>query len=320
MAPAHSASYTGGLKVIGTGLGRTGTSSLKLALERLYGAKCYHMTEVIENGGPFGWFDFWTDVSAVRKPVGALLKRGTQYTDECTGKLTTSPSVLPGQGHHGAATSTHGRLRKHHRLPGALYLYLRPSPAITPEKNPPDSGVFSVTFQACMYWKQLLEAYPDAKLVHSTRSPESWAKSVMDTVFRIQPDNAQRSLGVRLIHALFPFKVGRPMARMLRSVVSPQTNGDFTPDGLVKKFKEWEASVIAEAPKGKLLVFKAEQGWEPLCKFLGVPVPDEPFPHVNDTKEMQKIIAAITAAGWITAAMYVAAIAWAAGKVMPLLR
>jgi Sulfotransferase domain len=136
MAPAHSAPYTGGLKVIGTGLGRTGTSSLKLALERLYGAKCYHMTEVIENGGPFGWFDFWTDVSAVRKPVGALLKRGTQYTDECTGTLTFLSLRLPGQGHHGAATRTHGRLRKHHRLSGALYL--RPSAG---ERSPQKSTI-----------------------------------------------------------------------------------------------------------------------------------------------------------------------------------
>ena len=93
--------YEGGLKVIGTGPGRTGTSSLKAALEILYpGQKCYHMRahcsaphglrhdpthcvvfrlaprrsrpsarrrkEVVVNGGPFGWFDFWTRVSKVR--------------------------------------------------------------------------------------------------------------------------------------------------------------------------------------------------------------------------------------------------------------
>ena len=34
------------MRVVGAGLGRTGTSSLKLALEQLLGGRCYHMTEV----------------------------------------------------------------------------------------------------------------------------------------------------------------------------------------------------------------------------------------------------------------------------------
>ena len=35
-------------------------------------------------------------------------------------------------------------------------------------------------------------------------------------------------------------------------------------------------------PADRLLVFDVKQGWEPLCAFLGVLVPDTPFPHVND--------------------------------------
>lgn len=34
-------------------------------------------------------------------------------------------------------------------------------------------------------------------------------------------------------------------------------------------------------PKERLLEWCVEDGWEPLCEFLGKPVPDEPFPHVN---------------------------------------
>lgn len=33
--------------------------------------------------------------------------------------------------------------------------------------------------------------------------------------------------------------------------------------------------------KERLLEWSVEDGWAPLCKFLGKPVPDEPFPHVN---------------------------------------
>ena len=31
-----------------------------------------------------------------------------------------------------------------------------------------------------------------------------------------------------------------------------------------------------------------KQGWEPLCKFLNVPIPDCPFPRVNDTEAMRR--------------------------------
>jgi hypothetical protein len=70
LAPAGAPKkYTGGLQVMSSGLGRTGTSSLKKALELLYkdgGGKCYHMTEVIEGGGAFGHFDFWVSAAKVR--------------------------------------------------------------------------------------------------------------------------------------------------------------------------------------------------------------------------------------------------------------
>ena len=36
-------------------------------------------------------------------------------------------------------------------------------------------------------------------------------------------------------------------------------------------------------PKERLLEFKLEQGWEPLCKFLGNEIPTTPFPHINET-------------------------------------
>ena len=55
-------------------------------------------------------------------------------------------------------------------------------------------------------------------------------------------------------------------------------------------FNEWKEQVIAEIPADKLLVFEVKEGWNPLCKFLGVPVPDTPFPNVNDTKSFQKRI------------------------------
>ena len=175
-------------------------------------------------------------------------------------------------------------------------------------------------YPACLFWKKLLEAFPDAKLVHSTRSADSWATSVLETIFTLQPDNPDCPIGTRLLHKLFPFKVGRPFAAMTGSVIAAHTRSDYSHAGLQKTFKEWEASVLAAAPKGRVLVFEAKQGWEPLCKFLGVPVPAEPFPRVNDTAEMKRITFAINTVGWIVAAMYAATAAWLAGKLVPALR
>ena len=200
-------------------------------------------------------------------------------------------------------------------------------------------------YPACLFWKELLVAFPDAKLVHSTRSPESWATSVLETIFTmqvrcyrahwglslspsdilpacalsLQPDNLACPIGTRLLHTLFPFKVGRPFAAMVGSVIAAHTKSDYSHAGLQKTFKEWEAFILAAAPKGRVLVFEAKQGWEPLCKFLGVPVPAEPFPRVNDTAEMKRITFAINTLGWVVAAMYVAGAAWLAGKLAPVL-
>ncbi len=80
-------------------------------------------------------------------------------------------------------------------------------------------------------------------------------------------------------------------------------------------FKKWQEDVIATVPPERLLVFEAKQGWEPLCDFLGLPVPDGPFPRVNDTAEMRSRIDSLKrmAYGIIFAAPVVGAVAVYAG-------
>ena len=50
-------------------------------------------------------------------------------------------------------------------------------------------------------------------------------------------------------------------------------------------YTDWNNRVIETVPAGKLLIFNVKEGWKPLCDFLGVPVPDKPFPRANNTKE-----------------------------------
>ena len=51
----------------------------------------------------------------------------------------------------------------------------------------------------------------------------------------------------------------------------------------VRFFNDWVEQVKSEVPSDRLLVFQVKEGWGPLCQFLGVPVPEEAFPNVNDT-------------------------------------
>lgn len=53
-------------------------------------------------------------------------------------------------------------------------------------------------------------------------------------------------------------------------------------------FNAWNAEVQRTVPSDRLLVFDVKDGWEPLCHFLGVPVPDTPFPHSNAGESLQK--------------------------------
>ena len=176
----------------------------------------------------------------------------------------------------------------------------------------------SCDYPSCLFWKEQLAAFPDAKVVHSTRSPDSWVDSVLETIFVINDDNPAQPLGIRLCQLLFPIKVGRPMARMIRAVLGAQLRGDYSREGLKRTFNDWQASVVAECPKHKLLVHEAKDGWAPLCAFLGVPVPDVPYPRVNDTAEFKNILSAINAVGWVTAFLYAAAAAAAARKLLQL--
>ena len=151
--------------------------------------------------------------------------------------------------------------------------------------------------------------------MHSTRSPESWYASVMETIFVINGDNPNQPWGIWLAQRLFPFKVGRPMARYVRRAL--HFGGDYSRANLVRYFKAWEAAVLAEVPKDKLLVFRPADGWGPLCAHLGKPVPDVPFPNVNDSAEFKsKVLVALNVVGWVTAALYGAALAAVARKVL----
>jgi hypothetical protein len=66
------------------------------------------------------------------------------------------------------------------------------------------------------------------------------------------------------------------------------SNGD--PERMAADMERWNQKVIDTVPAERLLVWNPQEGWEPLCEFLELPVPEQPLPHVNDTENFQKAL------------------------------
>ena len=201
------------LKVIGAGFGRTGTASLKGALEQLGYAKCYHMQEVFPNPKHI---PVW-QAAADGKPVDwDELFEGYQAT---------------------------------------------------------------VDWPAATFYKDLIAHYPDAKVLLNVRDPDAWYKSMTDTVFKM----SQRRFPLSLVPLLVPRL--RRFIRMATKLIWKNTFHDRFKDKAyaLSVFNDHIAEVKRVVPADKLLIYEVKEGWEPLCAFLGVPVPEGPFPRLNDS-------------------------------------
>lgn len=201
------------LSVIGAGFGRTGTLSLKLALERLGLGPCYHMKEV---------FAHPDHVPAWEQAADG----GTVDWD-------------------------------------ALFEGYRSA----------------VDFPASSFYGELAAHYPAAKVILTVRDPDRWFASVDATILR----PLRQTLPAHLAD----------WGRMARKTILERVFAGDASDRahLVACYERHNAEVKRTIPAERLLVYEASQGWEPLCAFLAVPVPDEPFPLVNTTAEFQERIA-----------------------------
>ncbi|GHF17681.1 sulfotransferase family protein [Kordiimonas sediminis] len=199
------------LKIIGAGFGRTGTMSMKLALEQLGFGPCHHMEEVLQNREKH--LPLWHD-AAFGKPV---------------------------------------------------------------DWNKAYAGYRSaVDWPTAAYWPTLADHFPDAKILLTTRSAESWVKSIKATIFQTlenPPPNPDP----------YDIMFGAMIEKMIKETTF---GGDITNDDhLMQVFNANVAAVQASFPGDRLLVYTIGDGWEPLCAWLGVPVPDTPYPRTNNKEE-----------------------------------
>jgi len=165
----------------------------------------------------------------------------------------------------------------------------------------------AVDYPMSLFWRELMDIYPNAKVLFTDRDPVKWYESVMNTVYQI----------TKFMHGfinlpLKPFLKGLKIAEAIPYVTYTGEMGKKYPRGMfgvieggeeeaVRFFNDLKKEVIAQVPPERLLVWQVKEGWAPLCAFLGVPVPDEPFPNTNDTAMMKGRIATmkkVRALGW----------------------
>jgi hypothetical protein len=144
----------------------------------------------------------------------------------------------------------------------------------------------AVDWPTAAFPRELIATYPDAKILLSSRSVESWWESISQTI-----------LAVLAAPEKWPDEQ-RAWLEMVSRVVIDRSLGSHTDrEGAMAAFIAHEAAVKAEAPDGKVLVFQAKDGWEPLCEFLEVPVPDGPFPRSNSRQEFFELLSSGGEAG-----------------------
>jgi len=201
------------LQVIGAGLGRTGTLSLKLALEQLGLGPCYHMAELMMNPERT---PLWIAAADGKPDWDAIFKGYSSTTD----------------------------------------------------------------YPACMWWRELAQAYPDAKLILTKRDKEKWFESTQATIFS---EGMTARIRGTPVEPFFEKTVWRDFGARIHDRAF-----------MISYFEKHNAAVEAGVAKKRLLVYDVAQGWEPLCKFLGVAVPEAPFPKVNSREEMQARISTVS--------------------------
>jgi hypothetical protein len=202
------------IQVVGAGLGRTGTLSLKLAFERLLGGPCYHMVELFMHPEHF---EVWEQALDDQLPDWDVLFADYRAT---------------------------------------------------------------VDWAGAAFFAELAEAYPDAIVLLSTRDPDDWWRSVRDTLFENLRSDADPSDPWE--RAIAPAK------QLANRLLADRFTPDWADEAAAKAaYERHNAAVRAAIAPDRLVEWRPGDGWKPICSSLGLPLPDDPFPHANTTADFR---------------------------------
>ncbi len=201
------------LEIVGAAFGRTGTNSLKLALEHLGFGPCHHMYEVRDHPEQL---PYWQ--AAARGELPAWDEVFADYRS-------------------------------------------------------------CVDWPSARFWREIAAHYSDAKVLLTLRPEESWFRSVHATIYPVIAGRAEREPG----HF-------RDTMEMAHEIIVAQTFGGRLDerDHALAVYRAYAEDVRRTIAPERLLAYDVSEGWAPLCAFLGVPVPDLPFPRTNTSEEFRE--------------------------------
>lgn len=198
-----------GLKIIGSGFGRTGTMSTKMALEQLGFGPCHHMTEVMQNPAQPA---FWDALAQGQELDWAEVFAG--YSAQ-------------------------------------------------------------VDFPGAAVWQELAVAFPEARIIHTERPEEDWWASYSTTIGKFFVHRHNLTLPPP-IAAIF---------ETMDTLLIKGVMGGLDKDSAISAYRRNNEKVRSAIAADRLLVFTPSDGWDPLCDFLGVDVPEGDFPRSNARDE-----------------------------------
>ena len=142
----------------------------------------------------------------------------------------------------------------------------------------------TVDWPGCSLWRELCVLHPDAKVLLTVRPPEVWWDSYAHTIHElmVQPHPDAAEVGQDLVD-LSVF--GHTLTK--RSFPTPYESLDKA--DFIEAYERHNAAVRAGVPADRFLEYDITQGWEPLCDFLAVPVPDQPIPRSNDRQAFREL-------------------------------
>ena len=137
-------------------------------------------------------------------------------------------------------------------------------------------------FPACAAWRGMAQAMPGAKVILTlhAKGAEAWYDSTVTTIYKGTDLGSNSGFGTQ---------VNEMMDRLIWNGLLAGTMADRA--AAVARYEAHVDEVRAALPPERLLVFSADQGWEPLCAFLDLPVPEVPFPNVNNREDMSRRLA-----------------------------
>ena len=226
------------LRVIGAGFGRTGTLSLKVALEKLGFGPCHHMKEVVENQDQTEWFH---------------------------------------RASKGEKVDWHKVFEEYQS---------------------------AVDWPAVAYYQELADEFPNAKIILGIRDTDAWYQSVKETIYTVIPNFP------KWIRLVLP-RANKALDMINRTVWIGEFSGRFEDkEFAVDVFNKHIELVRTVFPEERLLIHSAKDGWQPLCDFLGVPVPDGPYPWVNESISFKRNLRIIKAVKWMPVVLVIILLLW----------